>query len=162
MRIAIDIGGVLAPKMGERRLADGTYCTNFEPKEGAFDAVRKLVKKIGAENVFVLSRVSGESKIKVNWDWLRQWEFFHITGVLEQNVIIFDGERKQKAYYVREHGITCMVDDRLEVLVEMNEGIRLVAFCPEQSELDQFAAKLFGRPVMVLRKWLHFETYFDL
>lgn len=155
------MGGVIAPALAERMKGGGNP---FEPGpvSGAFEAVTKLVRKLGTENCYILSRVSSEVKRDANWAWLRHWGFFEQTGFLEKNVIIFIGEREEKARYVRVHNINVMVDDRFEILASMDEGVTLIAFNSDPEEQRHFALQMRMRVVHMMTRWKQFEAHFGL
>ncbi len=155
------MGGVIAPALAERMKNEGN---SFEPGPvpGAFEAVAKLVRKLGTENCYILSRVSSDAKVEANWAWLRHWGFFVQTGFLEKNVIIYVGERGEKAQHVRANNINVMVDDRFEILASMDEGVTLIAFNSDPEEQRKFALQMRMRLVHMMTLWKQFEDYFGL
>lgn len=162
LRVAFDLGGVIAPKMTQRQVTDGEFSLEPGPEEGAFETVAKLVKKLGAKKCYIISRVSSDAKADAAHDWLRHWGFFEKTGFLEANVIVYVGDRQQKAEHVRVLGINVMVDDRYEVLSSMDQGVKLVAFRPDPLEQNQFAYQMKMRLVRNCIDWRQIEHYFGL
>lgn len=160
-RVALDMGGVIAPPLAER-MKDGGNPFEPGPVTGAFEAVEKLVRKIGTANCFIISRVSSDEKVKANWEWLRHWGFFEKTGFDPANVIIYTGERAQKAKFVRDNKINVMVDDRFEILSSMDQGVMLIAFNSDPEEQRQFALQMRLRMVYLFTQWKQFEAHFGL
>lgn len=132
MKIAIDIGRVMtALDLIDRWDEETKTYRSSDPLDGCLEYIRRIVKKYGAENVFVISRVQRPEGIAANWTMLTEWNFWEITGVLPENTIIFLGTREDKSTHVRKHGINVVIDDRYDCLVAMDEGVRLIAFNPD-------------------------------
>jgi hypothetical protein len=119
-RIGIDIGRVIIEGDGpDTNFVGGTEeeALRAPAIDGAFDAIARLVARVGPAHVHLVSkcgkRVEGRTRT-----WLAHHRFFERTGVLPDNVH-FCRAREQKAPICRDLGVTCFVDDRIDVLAFM-------------------------------------------
>jgi hypothetical protein len=76
-----------------------------------------LINKLGAANVFVVSKARCEGR-KRTLLWLQHTNFCTSTGLLLSHVL-FTHEKKDKALVCRYLGVGAFVDDLAEVLKEM-------------------------------------------
>lgn len=121
-RIGLDAGGVIIDLSGS-----DTSDPHFQqsdnarpvPMSGAFEAVRELVQRLGAENVYIVS-TANETNEEDTRLWLAVNGFYPYTGFDPDN-LFFCRTRAEKAPIVRELGVTHFVDDRIEVLEYMTE-----------------------------------------
>lgn len=165
MKTAFDVGGVLAPTLEERKSTapDGTETYRLAPPfEGALETLRALALVVGGDNLFIISKATGPVRIRAVWDLLRSWDFSRVTGIPEKNIFIYNGGRDEKARFVAEHGINRMVDDRVEVLVEMDPSVELIAFNPDPEEVKQFRPRLGKRELTVVRDWAELRRHFGV
>lgn len=137
-RIGIDVGGVII-----NSLANDNTDTNFRGDDfmkttavpDVFDAVRQIVERYSAENVYIVSKCGAviENKTRL---WLPGNGFYESTGFNVDNLRFCIG-RADKAPIVHELGITDFIDDKEEVLGYM-KGIvgRRYLFGPQTSELQ--------------------------
>ncbi len=165
MRIGFDVGGVLASTLEERKIVgpDETEIFRLEPPfEGALEVLCALARVVGGENLFIISRACGTHRIEAVWALLRSWNFSQATGLPEENVFVYSGGRDEKARFVAQHGIDCMVDDRVEVLTEMDPSVRVIAFNPVPKEMQEFLPKLAGRELTVVTNWAELGRHFGV
>jgi len=136
MKIAVDIGGVLGPKLSQRLNEDGTYDVAAAPFFDAQSVLSAWAWENGVE-VFIVSRATTVEKMVANWAWL--WKHFRsILPLAAENIFIYVGERSYKAELVKRLGIDVVIDDRVEVLGSMPPGTRLFAFNPDPAEVAAY------------------------
>ena len=137
-RIGLDVGGVIIDAIGN----DGTDTDlrgdrymETTPVAGVFNAVKRLIEKYGADNVFIVSKCKAIIEGKTR-EWLAGNNFYGFTGFNPSN-LYFCETREGKAPIVEDLEITDFVDDRADVLGHM-EGIvaRRYLFGP-QSDTEQ-------------------------
>ena len=120
MRIGIDIGGVIVKKVSHDE--DTSFFSdnflNTPEVEGALSSIRVTLETFGIKNVFVVS-ACGPVVQKKSIEWLAHHNFFGQTRFLEENVY-FCRARLDKAPICRALGISCFIDDRVDVLEEMS------------------------------------------
>ena len=165
LRIAFDIGGVMGPTLEQRKLVrtDGVESYPVGPQfPGAMSGLATIANIHGPQNIFVISKATGEIRIQAVDAQLRCWDFFRVTRIPEENVMVYSGGRDQKATIAAKWGITHMVDDRVEVLVEMAPAIRLVAYNPDPTEHAAHADKLMGRDLKIVRSWSELVRHFGI
>jgi hypothetical protein len=110
------------------------------PNEGSISSIRKLIKKCGDENVFVVSRVHSEKTKSKTLEWLAT-HVFQQTGLLLRN-IRFCWERSEKGPIVSELGITHFIDDRPEVMSGLPETCKYrYLYNPILTDVDQWEHK---------------------
>lgn len=158
-KIGIDIGGVLGPQLKERAQADGTISLEPGPQPGAQNGISALIEALGGEKIFIVSRASSSAKVAANWQWLWHWFLKFIPDLPATNIVIFDAPRSEKGKIVERLGLTTMVDDRYEVLVDMPEGVELIVYCPVPEERERFSDKLNGRAVKEVFSWEELVNY---
>lgn len=108
---------------------------------GAFDVVRRIVKKVGKDNVFVVSKC-GENVERKTLLWMTQYKFSAITGV-ELGNVRFVRKRPEKADVAKKLGLTHFVDDRADVL-ECLDGIvpMRYLFGPQKDDIEKVKQRL--------------------
>jgi hypothetical protein len=80
---------------------------------GALETIARLTVAFSGK-VWLVSKCGRRMEEKT-WIWLRDRQFFAVTGVPESHVR-FCRERPEKADHARQLGLTHFVDDRLDVL----------------------------------------------
>jgi len=150
-RIGIDVGGVIIDSIHNDNsdtsfLGDNFLRTTAVPS--SFYAVRKLVQRFGADNVFIVSKCGPVIQEKT-LGWLVHQDFKEFTGFLPHN-LYFCLTRAEKAPIVQTLGITDFVDDHREVL-EYMDGIvdRRYLFGPQPS------AAPIPDGIIAVRNWDH-------
>lgn len=97
------------------------------PVEGAFEGVRHIVERDGAEGVHIVSKCSNGTWLR-SLQWMRQpfemyddLNFFEFTGVIDRVGVYLHRckKRPQKALIAQSLGLTDFYDDRSDVLVPM-------------------------------------------
>lgn len=147
-KIGIDVNGVIADSRTPR------YNTKkysiFSVMDGSIPTLKKLADQIGAENIFIISRVKIPQLSLLTGIWLETHKFLQRTGISLDNVIICHN-LKDKAPIAQELGITHFIDDRLKVLKYFPDNIRRIAFNPEQSELDSYPEII--NKISIVKNW---------
>lgn len=162
-RIAIDIGGVMTANLHERYDNKTDSYLIAEPFAGCMETITALARRFGPKNLFVVSRAVGRQRVVANHELLVSWHFCERTGIPPQNIIIYDGERAEKARIAVRLGITHMVDDRVEVLCQMPEGVQLIGFNLDMAEAMKFMPKLPAhRDVRRVKNWDELGEYFGV
>jgi hypothetical protein len=120
-KIAIDVGGVLIEKKNRYGADTNFDLDNVQWVPGALDAVKKLTELY---DVYILS-FCGK---KTEWE-TRQALKKEVLPYIPEEKWIFTREREYKVDRMKEHNITTLVDDTLEIIkwVE-NAGMKGVHF----------------------------------
>lgn len=149
--LGVDIGGVIID-----RVNDGTDTSFFSENylrttavPEAFTALNELVKKRFDENVYLVSKC-GKKVSEKTLAWLAHHSFYDLTGI-KQDHVYFCRERHEKANICEKLGITHFVDDRLEVLGNLNTVGELYLFQPRTDEVRKFAQHL--NRVKLVKSW---------
>lgn len=164
LKVGLDIGGVIvdgnsllanATEGAEEELSSDLH-EGFMAEEGflrtpqvsgAFDGVAALVRKLGPENVFLVSKAGRKVEQKTR-EWLDAKQFFEKTSLLPEN-LIFCRERSEKAGICERLEISFMVDDHFDVLkhLTMLRGAPMtkttlgVLFGPAERDLESWDRK---------------------
>lgn len=123
-KVGISVGGVIIP-----RLKDGKEdLLQFPPIVGAFDGIKRIVDRVGAHNVYIITY--GEPDIL---DKLTKWVDFHHflekTGVVSYRVVSFY-RKISKIEFVDEINVDYFIDDNkynLDLLTPRKDRILLWA-----------------------------------
>jgi hypothetical protein len=120
-RIGIDVGGVIIDGLTNDNTDTSFRGDNFmrtSSVTGAFTAVKQIVERYGATNVFIVSKCGPviENKTRL---WLPGNGFYEQTGFSPDN-LRFCLDRAGKAPIVKELEITDFIDDKEEVLGYMD------------------------------------------
>lgn len=117
-RLGIDIGGVITKKRNDAA-SKGEIWTSAYESPGAFVAINRLVEIFGAENVFLVSRLTlGGPMQRKTKHWLHNMDFYGRTGVIEDNLRFcskVDGP-DGKGVIAEELGLSHFIDDKIDVL----------------------------------------------
>lgn len=115
-KIGIDIGGVLREK---RVVAQARRSNNFVqlPNPYVLQAVRKIVKKFGRNNVYIVSKCPEETETAM-LEWLNSNGFIDQMGI-DPRQIYFCRLRSDKVVIAKKLKLTYFIDDRAEVLESM-------------------------------------------
>ena len=135
-RIGIDVGGVIINGLANDNTDTSFRGDNFMKTSavpGVYDAVKQLIERYGAENVFIVSKCGAVIETKTRL-WLAGNGFYAHTGFNPEN-LHFCIDRAGKAPIVQRLGITDFIDDKEEVLGYM-DGIvaRRYLFGPQSSQ----------------------------
>lgn len=151
--LGIDIGGVIIDRVNNDDKDTSFFSDNYlatTPVEGAFVAISSLVEKRFGPNVHLISKAK-EPTQRRTMEWLTHREFFYNTGVKAENVH-FCLTREEKAPICARLGITHFVDDRLDVLHHLRNGVEnRYLFGEEPSETGLDLTILHG--VTRVRNW---------
>lgn len=142
MNIGIDIGNTIKGWKGDK---------NAVPPD-TFRIITDWVKKFN--NIYLISRVNQEQKDIVEM-WLWDTDFFKQTGV-DPNNLYFCWERKDKNLFVKALNITTMIDDRPEVMANMDKNVFKLLIQPDEQDLEKYKFKLFN--TFVVTSWKEIET----
>jgi hypothetical protein len=118
-RLGVDIGRVIIAGDGpDTSFVGGTDEEALRAPEvdGAVAAIARLVPQFG-RRVWLVSKCGPRVQARTRL-WLARQRFFERTGVPENN-LLFCRTRPEKAPICLKLGITCFVDDRVDVLVSM-------------------------------------------
>jgi len=115
VRFGIDLGGVLWPFMREG--LDLRLALRTGPLEAAQERMASLVSRIGADNVFIVSKVGARAE-KLWATVLQESGFYRDTGMRPENVhwVRDRTGTNGKAPVVQQFQLTHFVDDRSDVL----------------------------------------------
>ncbi len=161
-KIAIDIGGTMTSSLKARDLGNGEFLYP-PPFEGCLEVIGDLAAEYGGHNLYIISKATGDARIAANIELLRRWNFLERVGMPPENVFIYDGKkfgRDEKARYVADNGITDMIDDAPEVFADLPPTVRCFIFNPDAEELAEYAPKLAGRHLTIVRDWADFYRHF--
>jgi 5'(3')-deoxyribonucleotidase len=121
-RLGVDIGRVIISGDGpDTSFIGGTdeEALRAPAIEGAFEALARLRARF-AGRVWLVSKCGKRIEARTR-TWLAHHRFFEVTGLDPQH-LLFCRTRPEKAPICARLGVTCFVDDRLDVLASM-EGI---------------------------------------
>ncbi len=118
-RLGVDIGRVIIHGDGPDTSFIG--CSEEDSlkapaMDGAFEALARLTAAYEGR-VWLVSK-GGTGVQKKSRSWLAHHRFFEVTKISEQN-LRFCKTRPEKAPICEKLGITCFIDDRLDVLASM-------------------------------------------
>ncbi len=142
-RLGIDIGRVIiAPPEVEG--ADTSFLGGTDesamptpPSDGAFEAIRRLVDLFEGR-VWLVSKCGAKIQNRSRL-WLHHWRFFDETGLKPEN-LRFCRQRPEKAIHCAKLGITHFVDDRVDVLRHLREGVpHLFLFGPQRKDVPEWS-----------------------
>ncbi|MDR3548566.1 MAG: hypothetical protein P4M11_09950 [Candidatus Pacebacteria bacterium] len=125
---------------------------------GVFESLKYLNDARFAGAIFLISKCNpwAQEKILI---WLQDNDFYKKTGISEKNVL-FCRERHEKAEICVAIGVTCFIDDRLEVLAAMESKVpHLFLYEPDQAETDQY--RRFLPMVTVVENWAEVVEQID-
>lgn len=118
--------------------------------QGAFDALKKLIELLGAENIYILGGLS-EAK-DVIFKNLHYFNFFKKTGILEENVVMFEHAFAHDAKFFavtqsikKKHEHVCVIDDDIQVLGRFPRTFLRVLLGYDQKEQRIFEKKVLER-----------------
>lgn len=124
-KIGIDIGRVIIGPVlngkADTSFLGSTIKKSMEtpPSPGALEGVKKLVEVFEGQ-AWLVSKCGPNVQYKTK-KWLHHWDFYQLTGLLEQNVR-FCLERHQKAAHCKQLKLNFFIDDRMDVLQHL-QGI---------------------------------------
>jgi len=119
VRFGVDLGGVLWPFVRDDDLS-AELALSIGPLEAARDWMASLVRRIGADNVFIVSKVGGRGE-RMWAQVLHESGFYHDTGMRSENVFWVRERTGEfgKAPMVWRLQLTHFVDDRSDVLSDI-------------------------------------------
>jgi len=120
MRIGIDIGRVIISAVGSDGASDTVFLSGGEdaamqtpPEPGAIETIARLVQAAHGQ-AWLVSKAGPRIQARSR-KWLHHVDFFHRTGLPEQN-LRFCRERQGKAAHAQALRLTHFIDDRVGVL----------------------------------------------
>jgi len=143
MNIGIDLGWTIKGV----RADNDTHKT----APNSFRIIRALVNR--GDTVFIISKVTSEQKVRAE-RWLDNEDFFNQTGVKPDNVY-FCFERRDKCLFVKALDINIMIDDRAEVMANINPLVVKFLINPEPIDYDLHIKQLIN--CKVVADWLEIE-----
>lgn len=161
LSLGVDIGNVII----NHRLADHNDASLYNDRYssiptaiGAFVSLKTLNAGKFRGAVYLISKCNVWAQEKI-LHWLRDNDFYKVTGISEKNVL-FCRERHEKAEICVAIGITYFIDDRLEVLAAMAGKIpHLFLYQPDQKEIDEY--RQFLPMVTVVEDWAEIVDQID-
>ena len=118
----------------------------------SFDTIKSWVER--GDTIYLISKANSTQKEKVE-TWLSETNFFEFTGVNAQN-LYFCHERRDKKFFVEGLGVQIMIDDRAEVLANINLSVIKFLLNPELHEYEKFKKDLFN--VRMVTDWYQIEN----
>lgn len=145
-RVGFDVGGVIVRHRGDMDSGVDTAgllgddYLHAQATAGALDTLADVVKRLGRENVHIISKCGAETEART-LEWMEYSGFFEKTGIERQHVH-FCRDVKDKAPLVAKLKLDAFVDDRIDVLRPMLSlvGVRPLLFMPKQEILGQSPA----------------------
>lgn len=117
--LGIDIGGVIVAKVS--RDDDTSFFSdnylNTPEVEGAIETIRYLVENRFGENTHLVSKCGHKVEAKTK-EWLNYRSFFSRSGVSATNVH-YCRARRDKRPICEALGVSCFIDDRIDVLLSL-------------------------------------------
>jgi hypothetical protein len=157
-RIGIDVGRVIIA--GDTDKEDNLF---FSPKflqatqvKNAFKCIKKIVEKVHAENVFLVSKCGRQTEQRT-LKWLEYNEFYRETGIKNEN-IHFCRERKEKKEICSLFGISVFIDDRFSVLEHLEELDSLYLFNPIEEEKINYNLQADKQKITIVYSWKEVVT----
>ena len=139
--LGVDVGGVIIDGSANADTDTSFFGDNFlqtAAVKGAFEAIRELMDRRFGDRVFIISRCgsTGEAKTRA---WFVAHRFHRITGIPVEN-LRFCRKRSEKAGICAKLGITHFIDDRLEIVGQLPDGVvGKFLFRPKFKEVQRFA-----------------------
>jgi hypothetical protein len=132
--------------------------TIFDKHKNEFPHAIRVIERLasqrfGRENVFVISKVTPEQKIRA-LSRLREIDFYTRTGMPEDHVE-FCAERHEKAPICERLGITHHVDDRPDVMIHLTTVSHKYLFQPIAEHVKRHLHRLAG--CYTVEHWLEIE-----
>lgn len=154
-RIGLDVGGVIIDSIRNDKTDTSFFTDNFmatSPVPGMYEAVQELVSRVGANNLFIISKcgkvISNKTRL-----WLRGNGFYNFTGFNPAN-LFFCQTREGKAPIARTLGLTDFVDDHADVLRHMEQIVpRRYLFGPQSDQTQDTTG------LIVVRTWAEVVTH---
>mmetsp|Transcript_965 Transcript_965/g.1557 ORF Transcript_965/g.1557 Transcript_965/m.1557 type:complete len:279 (+) Transcript_965:61-897(+) len=147
-RIGFDVGGVIVRHREDMDLESGVDTAGLlgddylhaQATAGALHVLADVVKRLGRENVHIISKCGAETEARTI-EWMEYSGFFEKTGIQRQHVH-FCRDVKDKAPLVAKLKLDAFVDDRIDVPRPMLSlvGVRPLLFMPKQETLGQSPA----------------------
>lgn len=119
---------------------------------GAIDGLKKLVDKVGSDNVWIVSKVSPAQQ-KVSEFILEHINIYEKTG-LKRDHVRFCLERKDKAPIIKELNLDGHIDDRGEVIESIQSFVSCpIWFNPENSDILEWGPNINIKSVLTVVGW---------
>ena len=150
--LILDFEGILCANQNR----SGEMDITIPPVEGAFEAVKMAVKKVGFENVHILSKCSIEAEQFIH-DWLVSHKFYGKTGFFDpKHNIHFCRERREKAHLanvISGPNEYVMVDNSYTGVLEnfKNPHASLLLVNPSVSEYSSFVSAQGAKDPVAMR-----------
>ncbi|MDD5031462.1 MAG: hypothetical protein PHR36_00235 [Patescibacteria group bacterium] len=158
-RIGVDIGHVLAWRDREGKDYIRENYPSFPVTEGAVEVLIKMVKRFGAENIFILSTQFPSRQAFAAGIWLERNQILQRTGMLWSNVFICE-KGEEKGSIANGLGFTYMIDDSPKTLKFFPEGIELIAFNPISEKMLEYPE--VAKRAKIVKSWNEIAEYFKL
>lgn len=156
-KIGIDIVGVLADDK-KPFIRAGEYVI-FSLMKDAIEVVGRIVNKFGAENVFIVSRVTSHQTALATGIWMETHQFLQKTKLPLENVHLCT-RHGEKTEVAKKLGITHFIDNKLNVLDYFDDNVELLAFRVEKSEAEEYPGLL--QRIIFIDSWQEIADYFEV
>lgn len=152
-RWGVDIGNVLVHNF--RTSIDFSQLTweeitksGGEVLPGALEGLKALIDKVGADNVWIVSKVSPAQQ-QVSEFILDHINVYEVTGLKRENVR-FCLEKKDKAPIIKELNLDGHIDDRGEVIESVQSFLPCpIWFNPERADMLEWDERVSKKVLMV-------------
>jgi len=156
-KIGIDINGVLANnKLPYFKTQNYSI---FSVMENAINVVKNLVKKYGAENIYIISCVQSHQLSFITGIWMETHNFLHKTNISLDNVIICT-RMKDKSRIAEKLNLTHFIDDRPEVLNYFSKETTILVYQPKKSQIKKYP-DIASRAIIV-NSWNEIADYLKI
>ena len=126
---------------------------------GALEGLKKLIDKVGADNVWIVSKVSPAQQ-KVSEFILEHINIYEKTGLLRDH-IRFCLEKKDKAPIIKELKLDGHIDDRGEVIESLQAFLPCpIWFNPDQEDMLEWDDHI-SMKVLMVHNWDAIMTLLD-
>ncbi len=152
--IGIDIGNVI---IGGDTDTEGKFFTNdylnVPTIPDSFQAIKFLIEREGAENIFLVSKCSEKTQ-KRTLLFFEHHNFYEQTQFEKQNVF-FCLERHEKKEICDRLHIQIFIDDRFTVLSHIAElkNRKLYLFSPNKIEFELYQKSALQKKIIVIQNW---------
>lgn len=131
-----DIGRVILPEGTHGMVREEII--HVPPVRGAIKGLSKCVRKYGAQNMVLVSRVRSNRRELLE-AWLEEQKIFQKTGLInDREHLIWCETWRAKGPILREHGITFCIDDNPEVHLSIEAAHNDLDLENDSSRLRQY------------------------
>lgn len=144
MNIGIDIGNTI---VGNKALMDKYW---IDPN--CFKVIKRIVSEF--DNVYLISRVNQDQRDR-SLKWIKEVDLFNKTGISSNN-LYYCWERKDKAIFARALNLNVFIDDRAEVMYNIDSEVIKLLINPPEQDLIEYKNKLINTEIV--KSWEEIEN----